>query len=196
MRRIFFVCAAVLAVGCGSGAARPDPHSAIQPETHGCALTDDYPTASADPRTRTTLIPSGATPLTLCPYRGLNPHPNRVGTLLRSVATTNSAEVGRLATALNRLPSFPHAPIACPADDSSEVVARFTNPHAPVDAVVVDLTGCQGVGNGHVKLWAGNDQALITEAPRAHQLMPYPVNPLVAMYTVLAPFGWIRSAGI
>lgn len=128
----------------------------------GCPLTDHPRATSSDPRTRTTLVPGGPTGLTLCRYRGLNPQPKRAGTLLRSRRIDNAAKIAQLASALSGLPPFPAGGFACPSDDGSEIVARFTYPHAPVDPVVVDLTGCQGVGNGHVERWL-KDPMLIRE---------------------------------
>jgi hypothetical protein len=120
---------------------------------------------SSDPSASNTLVPAGAIGLTLCRYRGLNPSPKRVGTLLRSRRIRNATKIAQLTWAFNALPPFPSGVgvIACPGDDGSEIVARFAYPGAPVDPVVVELAGCEGVGNGHIERWAVLDPALIQE---------------------------------
>jgi hypothetical protein len=101
-----------------------------------------YPAAPAD-----SIVPGTPSHATACRYQGLNdPHPN---TRTRSVTLT-AAETTRLAHALNAAPTPKKgAAYPCPADLGVYDLVLFDYPtRAPVH-VLVSLTGCTTVSNGH-----------------------------------------------
>jgi hypothetical protein len=101
-----------------------------------------YPTAPAD-----AMVPGIPSHATVCRYEGGNdPHPNA---RTRSV-TLAGAETSRLATALNAAPAARKGvAYPCPADFGVYDLVLFDYPtRAPVH-VLVSLTGCGVVSNGH-----------------------------------------------
>ena len=56
---------------------------------------------------------------------------------------------------------FPKGAIVCPNDVGTEILARFHYEDAPDDPVTVELSGCQGASNGHLRRLAARDQRLI-----------------------------------
>src|SRR4051812_26567667 len=83
------VAAAVAAIGPpGGGAARDAPP--------GCRGSDRHPVTSHNPRGGKVLVPSGARSVLLCRYRGLNPRPDRAGTLARTRRITGPTVLTRL----------------------------------------------------------------------------------------------------
>lgn len=95
-----------------------------------------------------TLAPAGANAIRLCRYSGLNDHPPL--RLVRATFLDRTRLVGQLVRRFDRLPSGPSAPVACPADDGSEIVALASYPDGHEVRISVGLTGCQVVSNGSV----------------------------------------------
>ncbi len=150
---------AALAFAACASAAKPDH---LGPPQAACPATDHQIAASRTPGAHGKLVPHRPTGLTLCRYRGLNPDPKQAGTLQRTQPVAAAQTIAWLTRHLNALPRFPSGPMSCPADDGSEIVAIFHYAKAPDDPVTVDLTGCQGVTNGHLRRWAATDQPLIS----------------------------------
>jgi hypothetical protein len=134
----FAVAAAVLLAASPTGAG-----------AHGsrCAAREPQPVkpvAGGPPQ----LVPSGATALRLCRYRGLNP----AATALRlrsSRVVTNNAEVASTALALNRLPRE-QAVIHCPMDNGSAILASFSYAHSPAVVLHIGLSGCVTVTGAYL----------------------------------------------
>jgi hypothetical protein len=96
---------------------------------------------------RVQLAPAGVQAIRLCRYSGLNARPrlNLIGARL----VQSPSVIGGLVRDLDRLPPF-SGPIACPADDGSQIVLWLTYPSGHRVAVSVGLTGCDSVTNGSV----------------------------------------------
>ena len=101
------------------------------------------------PPARIRLAPRGATSIQLCRYSGLNAHPPL--TLDRMRLLRASHLIAGLLDQLDRLPAPPSGTTACPADDSSQIVALLAYPHGRTVPVSVGLTGCRSVTNGTVQ---------------------------------------------
>jgi hypothetical protein len=117
-----------------------------------CPATAPTLTAPARPGSGA-LVPEGAISLLVCRYHGLNPAAT-AHRLSGSRLVTAKAEVSRLATELDALPTAPRG-IHCPLDDGSELTARFAYAHAAPVLVTVGLTGCRTVTNGRISRTAG-----------------------------------------
>jgi hypothetical protein len=89
----------------------------------------------------------------LCRYRGLNPYPKRLR-LLGSGTVRAASKVAHLGAELNALKALLTGPVACPADDGSQIVAYFRYRDGSRDVVRIQMTGCQVVSNGPVSRWA------------------------------------------
>jgi hypothetical protein len=94
------------------------------------------------------LVPTGATSLLLCRYRGLNPYRKRFR-LLGSGTVRATSKVAHLGAELDSLKVLT-GPVACPNDDGSQIVAYFRYRDGSLDVVRVGTTGCEVVSNGHV----------------------------------------------
>ncbi|PZS14132.1 MAG: hypothetical protein DLM64_02150 [Solirubrobacterales bacterium] len=155
--RLCLCLAALLAIACGSDGA------VARPPRLACSPTDHHVRANGGAAAGKTLVPVGAIALTVCSYRGLNPSPKRIGTLLHTRRVASAKRNAGIARELDALPPFPsgeHA-LACPNDDGSTMVLLFGYRHQSVDPVLVELTGCQTVTNGPVVRWAIPDPKLI-----------------------------------
>jgi hypothetical protein len=89
------------------------------------------------------LAPPGATAIRLCRYGAL---PSLL--LQRSVLQTSLSLVSGLVRVFDRLPQPPPGPVACPADNGSQIVALVAYPAGQRVTISVDLTGCAIVTNG------------------------------------------------
>ena len=138
-----FVTSTVMATGAVSGPV--------------CPRTAVTPQLSDDPAAMTALVPSGASSVLLCRYRGLNPDPRRHGTLADSRLITAARVVRQLSRRLDALPSMPPGTYSCPSDDASELIAFFHYRRSSDDPVIVQLLGCGGVTNGYLHRWTAKD---------------------------------------
>jgi hypothetical protein len=94
------------------------------------------------------LAPKGADTILLCGYSGLNAHPAL--SLVRSRLLTQPALIRDLVRRFDGLPRGPRGPIACPADDGSQILALLVYPRGREVRISVGETGCNMVTNGTV----------------------------------------------
>lgn len=97
------------------------------------------------PAARRMLAPGGARMLLLCRYAGLNARP-QLG-LIATRRVRKASLVRTLVAAFDRLPAL-HGPVACPADDGSQILAVLTYARGPAVPVSVGLKGCELAANG------------------------------------------------
>ena len=131
------VAAAVLAATASGGSGK-----ATCPATAPASTT-----ATAEPAAGP-LVPTGASALLLCRYRGLNPA-STAHRLDGSRDVTGEAELKRLTGEFDALPKA-SLMFHCPMDDGSEITGRFTYPHGAAVLLTVGLTGCRTVTNGRI----------------------------------------------
>jgi len=127
------------------------------PPLGACPSTDRQAAVSARPGATRALVPPGARTVLVCRYSGLGA-PGAAFRLAGHDLVSDEATVGRLSRELDALTPTTGV-YHCPADSGADVVARFVYPTGPQDPVTVDLTGCNGVTNGHVRREAGTSVA-------------------------------------
>lgn len=130
----------------------PKSSGATTPVDISICPTDDHgKTLSQRPGATNTLVPSGATSLAICRYEGMNPPPTGAQfQLLAAGKVTDPNAINQITTSINVL-SADTGSSSCPAEDGSAVLAIFRYPSGSADPVRMDLGGCGGVTNGHVK---------------------------------------------
>ena len=122
-----------------------------------CPSTDRRAAVSARPGATRALVPPGARTILVCRYSGLGT-PGGAFRLTVHQLVSDQATVVRLSRQLDALTPTTGV-YHCPSDSGADVVARFVYPTGPQDPVTVDLTGCNGVTNGHVHREAGTSVA-------------------------------------
>jgi len=98
---------------------------------------------------RNVLAPPGAISIRLCRYAGLNARA-RLG-LVSARTLTGASHVTALTRELDRLPSGPLGPVACPSDDGSQILAILSYPTGWTVPITMGLSGCNSVTNGIVR---------------------------------------------
>jgi hypothetical protein len=140
---------ALFAGGVGAGATPPASSRACERGVSGGTVASDRtPLPNRNARSKTTLVPRGASALLLCRYYGLNAGA-RSELLAGSATVSDAATIARLAAELDTLPRLRRG-IYCPMDDESAIVAIFRYRNAPADPVQIHLKGCRLVSNGQV----------------------------------------------
>ena len=118
------------------------------------------------PRARHRLAPTGARAVRLCRYSGLNDKPRLA--LIQSALIRSPKTVSRLVAEFDQVPPPSTRPVACPADDGSEIVAHLAYRSGHSVRIDVHLSGCGGFSNGDVG-GAGSGErasALVSELER------------------------------
>ena len=136
------VGALALAAGGASGAS-----------VIACPASARQAAVSARPGAARRLVPPGARAVLLCRYSGLD-SPGTAFRLTVQRLVDNEVTAARLTRELDALTPATGV-YHCPADSAANVVARFLYATGAQDPVTVDLTGCNGVTNGHVHREAG-----------------------------------------
>lgn len=114
------------------------------------------------PAARRKLAPNGPSSIRLCRYSGLNAHPAL--TLTHARLVTRPGVIRKLVREFEHLPREPRGPVACPADDGSEMLALLEYPRGREVKIAVHLTGCTPATNGSVTRRA--TQRLIAQLER------------------------------
>jgi hypothetical protein len=127
------------------------------PPLGACPRSDRQAAVSARPGATQALVPPGARTVLVCRYSGLGA-PGGAFRLTVHDLVSDQATVARLSSELDALTPATGV-YHCPSDSGADVVARFLYPTGPQDPVTVDLTGCNGVTNGHVHREAGTSAA-------------------------------------
>ena len=151
MTRLRLCVASVAAVLVVSASA-----SGVAPPA-ACPGSDRHAAVSTRPGATRALVPAGARAVLLCRYSGLD-GPGGAFRLERHGLVGDETTVAHLTRELDALtPST--GVYHCPSDSAADLVAHFLYANGPQDPVTVDLTGCNGVTNGHVHREAGTSAA-------------------------------------
>jgi hypothetical protein len=115
------------------------------------------------------MAPAGAQILILCRYNGLNSHPPLSLVVSRRVGPKARRQLISDFDALKALRGV--GPIACPADNGSEVVAEFAYAGGHSVEIATRLRGCQPVTNGDINRLAANIDGKNPAGPRLIALL-------------------------
>lgn len=136
-------------VGLAGGWAAAAP--AHSPPGHHAPCPPRAPSAGASTGSAAAkkLVPAGADQVALCRYQfsGLKADAFRTG--LRAIRSLTHEY-----NALKPLPPSTSYPRRCPKDDGVVVEAIFGYPDGSPVTVLLEVTGCQLVGNGQIERWA------------------------------------------
>jgi hypothetical protein len=146
----------VLLVAAAAAAAREA--SGTLTRSASCPATLPMRVLSTRPGAATTLVPPGTVAVLLCTYyNGPNPrsgtHPflypaSEFNQLHRERLVSERSKLTLLASEFDALRAM-HGTTVCPADTGGAELAIFTYRRAPDDPIMVGLSGCEIVSNGH-----------------------------------------------
>jgi hypothetical protein len=115
------------------------------------------------------MAPAGAQTLFVCRYTGLNTHPALILIVSRRIGPEARRRLISDFDALKALRGV--GPIACPADNGSEVVAEFAYKGGHKVEIATRLHGCQPVTNGDINRLAANIDGKNPAGPRLIALL-------------------------